>query len=106
MTPDDVRRAGRSLAGFSAALVEEERALKGFLHARMYDAAPVQAVRRRAQQMLAGLFAAYRDDPHRLPEYWRPAADGLTATLRARLPQFPDGAEQMRLPAAGSPVPA
>jgi dGTPase len=80
---DDVRRAGRSLAGFSAALQEQERALKAFLHACMYDAAPVQAVRGRAQQVLAGLFAAYRDDPRRLPEPWRPATADPTATLRA-----------------------
>ena len=82
-TADDVRGFGRSLSGFSAALQEEERALKAFLHARMYDAAPVQAVRGRAQQMLASLFAAYRDDPRRLPELWRPATDDPTSTLRA-----------------------
>ena len=33
----------------------------------MYDAPPVQAVRAEAQAILAALFAAYRDDPARLP---------------------------------------
>ena len=35
---DAVRAAGRPLAGFSDAMAAEERALKAFLHARMYDA--------------------------------------------------------------------
>ena len=58
-----VRGAGRPLAGFSPAMAAEERVLKAFLHARMYDAPEVQAVRDEAQAMLADLFAAYRDDP-------------------------------------------
>ncbi|MGQ0588582.1 MAG: deoxyguanosinetriphosphate triphosphohydrolase [Sphingosinicella sp.] len=82
-TADEVRGAGRSLSGFSAALRDEERALKAFLHARMYDAVPVQAVRGRAQQVLAGLFAAYRGDPRRLPELWRPATNDQPAMMRA-----------------------
>ena len=50
-----VRAAGRALAGFSEAMAAEERALKAFLHARMYDAPEVQAVRAEAQHMLAAL---------------------------------------------------
>ncbi|HVQ08999.1 MAG TPA: deoxyguanosinetriphosphate triphosphohydrolase [Allosphingosinicella sp.] len=67
-----VRAAGRPLAGFSAALAAEEKVLKAFLHARMYEAPEVQAVREEAQAILAALFAAYRDDPALLPEEWRP----------------------------------
>ena len=33
--------------------------------------------------MLAGLFAAYRDDPARLPPEWRPASADPAAVLRA-----------------------
>ena len=40
-------------------------------------------LRRGAQQMLAGLFAAYRDDPALLPDNWRPNATDEVATLRA-----------------------
>ena len=47
---EEVRAAGRPLAGFSAAMAAEERALKAFLHARMYEAPPVQAVRAEAQR--------------------------------------------------------
>jgi dGTPase len=67
-----VRAAGRPLAGFSAELAEDEKALKAFLHARMYDAPEVQAVREQAQAILAALFAAYRAAPGLLPAEWRP----------------------------------
>jgi dGTPase len=79
---EGVRQAGRALAGFSPPMAAEERQLKAFLYAHMYDAPPVTAVRRAAQSVLAGLFAAYRDDPRRLPEDWRPASDDPVATLR------------------------
>ena len=69
-----VRGAGRPLAGFSAAMAAEESALKAFLHARMYDAPSVQAIRVEAQRLLAALFKAYRADPALLPAEWRPRA--------------------------------
>jgi dGTPase len=73
-TIDDVRSAGRQLAGFSAELQQEERALKRFLYERMYNSPGMTAIRTEAQRVVAGLFAAYRDDPSLLPESWR--ADG------------------------------
>ena len=79
----DLRAAGRALVGFSEEMAAEERALKRFLYAHMYDAAPVKIVRTRAQQMLAGLFAAYRNYPALLPENWRPSATDAVSTLRA-----------------------
>ena len=82
-TVEDVRRAGRALAGFSPAMAADEAVLKRFLHARMYNAPPVMAVRDQAQAVVARLFAAYRDDPRRLPEGWLPAEADGTATLRA-----------------------
>lgn len=82
-TVDDVRNARRPLAGFSQALAAEEAVLKRFLHVRMYNAPPVTAVRDQAQGIVAGLFAAYRDDPGRLPPGWlEPESDEVT-TLRA-----------------------
>jgi dGTPase len=80
--PDDVRAAGRPLAGFSEELAGEERALKRFLWERMYDAPAVQPIRRRAQVVIANLFAAYRGDPALLPAQWRPAGADEVATLR------------------------
>ncbi len=82
-TADDVRGAGRSLAGFSPAMAAQEAVLKRFLHARMYNAPPVTAVRDQAQALVARLFAAYRDDPARLPPEWLPSQPGEVAMLRS-----------------------
>ena len=73
-TIDDVRAAGRCLAGFSTALAEEERELKGFLYDRLYGSPELNAVREEAQRVVYGLAAAYRDDPSKLPDGWRRAA--------------------------------
>jgi dGTPase len=80
---DDVRAAGRPLTGFSEAVAAGEKALKTFLYRRMYNAPAVAAVREEAQRVLAGLAAAYRDDPRLLPEEWRPQEPDRVATLRA-----------------------
>jgi dGTPase len=80
-SPDDVRSAGRQLARFSSALSEEERALKHFLYTRLYNAAELVPVRMEAQRVVAGLFAAYRDDPSLLPVDWR-TEQGETQRLR------------------------
>ncbi len=79
----DIRAMDGPLAGFSEPMAVEERRLKGFLWGHMYDAPPVRAVKTQAQQVVAGLFAAYRDDPHLLPAEWRPAGSEPVATLRA-----------------------
>jgi len=82
-TIEEVRGAGRQLAGFSEAMAAEEKQLKAFLHARMYEAPQVKAVREEAQQILALLFAAYRADPALLPSEWRPGSSDPTAVARA-----------------------
>jgi len=82
-TVDDVRGAGRPLAGFSADLAAEEAVLKRFLHTRMYNAPPVTAERDQAQAVVARLFAAYCEDPGRLPPDWRPPRADAVTTLRA-----------------------
>jgi dGTPase len=79
---DEVRRAGRRLAGFSAEMAAQERVLKRFLHDHMYDATEVKAVRVEAQEILTSLFAAYRDDPDLLPPEWRPESDDRVAVVR------------------------
>jgi dGTPase len=82
-TAQDVRGAGRPLAGFSAAVAEEERQLKAFLYAKMYRSPPILAIQNEARKVLAGLFAAYRADPGLLPPQWRlQDADDTAATRR------------------------
>jgi dGTPase len=76
-TIDDVRRSGRALGGFSEALAAEERDLKRFLYARLYDAPELNAVREEAERVVSNLAAAYRDDPSLLPEPWQRSGDRL-----------------------------
>ena len=82
-TAGEVRAAGRPLAGFSDGMAADERTLKAFLHAHMYEAPQVQAVRGEAQRILSLLFAAYRDDPARMPPEWRPRSSDPVAISRA-----------------------
>ena len=70
-TIDDVRGAGLALAGFSAGIAEEERALKRFLYEKLYDSAELRSVRDEAQRVVANLAAAYRNDPPLLPPGWQ-----------------------------------
>ncbi|MEA3032352.1 MAG: dGTPase [Sphingomonadales bacterium] len=80
---DEVRAAGRALAGFSAELAADERRLKAFLHEKMYNAPPVAAVRVEAQRVLTGLWDAYAADPSLLPPDRRAQEGGRVAELRA-----------------------
>ena len=70
-TIEDVRAAGRQLAGFSQTLGEEERQLKRFLYDRLYGLPELRPVRDEAQKVVADLAAAYRADPSLLPADWR-----------------------------------
>ena len=74
-TIDDVRDAGRQLAGFSEAMAEEEEGLKRLLYARLYGAEELDPVRHEAQRVVANLAAAYRSDPALLPAEWQGGAD-------------------------------
>ena len=68
---EDVRAAGRALVGFSEQFAEEERTLKRFLYARLYESPQLEQVREEAERIVANLAAAYRDDPELLPEAWQ-----------------------------------
>jgi dGTPase len=70
-TIDDVRSAGRQLAGFSPDLAQGERELKRFLYANLYNAPRLVAVKEGAQRVVTGLAKTYRADPALLPPEWR-----------------------------------
>jgi dGTPase len=70
-TIDEVRAAGRQLAGFSADLQAEERALKRHLYEHLYDSAALRPVRIEAQRIIADLARCYRDHPEHLPPGWQ-----------------------------------
>jgi dGTPase len=70
-TIDEVRAAGKPLAGFSEGLGAEERELKRFLYGRLYGLPELQPVRKEAERVVADLADAYRANPALLPEWWQ-----------------------------------
>ncbi len=79
---DEVRSAGRQLAGFSPDLEAEEKTLKRFLYARLYNAAELLAVRTEAQRVVTGLANAYLSDPALLPAEWRTDTEPVAKVRR------------------------
>ncbi len=77
----DVRAAGRALVGFSPAIEAEERELKRFLYARLYNSAALTPIRIEAQRIVADLAAAYRASAAPLPPGWQ---RGTSETARLR----------------------
>jgi len=73
---DEVRNAGRQLAGFSAGMAEQERSLKAFMYKKLYYHHEQVAASQRARDVVARLFAAYSQDHSLMPPEWQ-----------ARLPQ-------------------
>ncbi len=74
-TLDEVRGAGRPLAGFSTEVAAEERALKRCLYANLYNAPALQPVRIEAQRVVTNLARAYLADPRLLPDAWHRGDD-------------------------------
>ncbi len=69
----DVRAAGQVLAHFSSGMREAERELKRFMYANLYHHPSQLAAADAAHTVVAGLFAAYRDDPRLMPAEWAEA---------------------------------
>ncbi|WP_084446027.1 deoxyguanosinetriphosphate triphosphohydrolase [Sphingomonas sp. TDK1] len=72
-TVEDVRHAGRCLAGFSPTMRDAERGLKRFMYANLYHHPSQLAAAASARQVVAGLFAGYVADPALMPAEWREA---------------------------------
>lgn len=70
---DEVRAAGRCLAGFSDEMRDAERGLKRFMYDNLYHHPSQLAAADAAQAVIAGLFGAYAGDPTLLPAEWREA---------------------------------
>ncbi|MFC7536607.1 deoxyguanosinetriphosphate triphosphohydrolase [Sphingomonas sp. GCM10030256] len=69
-TIDQVRDCGQPLVGLSEALAAEERDLKRFLYARLYNAPPLQPIRHEAERIVTNLAQAYLAEPRLLPDGW------------------------------------
>ena len=75
---DEVRGAGRMLAGFSPEMAERERRLKAFMYDRLYHHDQQMRTAERAKGVVAQLYAAYDQDPSLMPDGWQarlPAAE-------------------------------
>src|SRR5580704_39803 len=81
---DDVRQAKTSVAGFSPATAEADRAIKSFLKLRMYRHARVMHVMDQAAAVVRDLFARYSAHPGDLPAEWSEGLDHLEEAARAR----------------------
>ncbi len=81
---DAVRRHGAPLIAFSPAMREHGRALKAFLHARMYRHHKVNRMASKARRTVAELFALFIDEPHCLPAEWQARCDGSRTQTTAR----------------------
>ncbi len=83
-TLSDIRSNPIALAGFSPAMAAEERGLKRFMYDRLYYHPDQLAAADKARDVVAGLFAAYRAEPTRLPPDWQEKLpDDETGRLRA-----------------------
>ena len=81
---DEVRAAGEPLAGFSLAMAEADRAIKGFLYPRMYRHERVMRVMTQAEGVVRDLFGRYLSCPADLPPEWIQDLADIDETARAR----------------------
>ncbi|SMQ60658.1 dGTPase [Altererythrobacter xiamenensis] len=68
---EEIRDAGRQLAGFSPAFAVEERGLKKFMYERLYYHPEQIGAAERAGDVVARLFAAYAQDFSLMPAEWQ-----------------------------------
>jgi dGTPase len=67
---DDVRHAGRTIAGFSPQMARDERALKAYMYANLYHHDAQLAAADAAETVIAGLYDAYAHDPQLIDADW------------------------------------
>ncbi|MGB3806777.1 MAG: deoxyguanosinetriphosphate triphosphohydrolase [Erythrobacter sp.] len=68
---EEVRGAGRQLAGFSPEMAEHERTLKAFMYEKLYYHPEQVAAAERARDTVARLFVAYSQDASLMPDEWQ-----------------------------------
>ena len=81
---DDVRALGRPVAAFSDRMRDNDRALKRFLHERMYRHYRVNRMSHKARRVVHELFQLFIAEPECLPSEWRAAAACGDRTASAR----------------------
>jgi dGTPase len=83
----DVRNAEGQVGSFSAAMVEADRAIKGFLNPRMYRHPRVMGIMTDAEGVVCDLFNRYVASPDEMPAEW---AGRVTGDEAARLRAIAD----------------
>jgi dGTPase len=81
---DDVRHAGQAVAGFSPAMAEADRAIKGFLYPRMYRHQRIMRIMGDAERLVCGLFAHYLERRGDMPAEWAQTTDEADEAARLR----------------------
>ncbi len=82
---DDVRALGHPVAAFSEAMRDNDRALKRFLHDRMYRHYRVNRMSHKARRVVRELFQLFVAEPECLPSDWRAVAACGDAAVSARI---------------------
>ncbi|MEI7806141.1 MAG: deoxyguanosinetriphosphate triphosphohydrolase [Hyphomicrobiales bacterium] len=80
----DVRSAGKPLGGFSHAMLEADKSIKGFLYPRMYRHARVMRVMDEAEGVVRDLFAHYAKTPADMGAEWAEGVDPADESSRVR----------------------
>jgi dGTPase len=75
-TVDEVRRLGAPAAAFSEEMRNHDRALKRFLHERMYRHYRVNRMSSKARRVVRELFRLFLAEPECLPGEWRAQTRG------------------------------
>ena len=81
---DEVRHAGQPVAGFSPAMAEADRAIKGFLYPRMYRHERIMRIMGDAEGLVCALFARYLERRGDMPAEWAQTADEADEGARLR----------------------
>jgi dGTPase len=80
----EVRAAAEPVVGFSQAMAEADRAIKGFLYPHMYRHPRIMRIMGDAEDVVRNLFAHYLDRTHEMPAEWLAGLDDGDAVGRAR----------------------
>ena len=84
-SPADVRGLGRGVVAFSAEMRENDRALRGFLLARMYRHFRVNRMTSKARRVVGELFRLFLAEPECLPTEWARLVDKAGTATTARV---------------------
>jgi dGTPase len=72
---DDVRQAQHPVAAFSPDIAAADRAIKQFLHTRMYHHSRIMRIMGNAETIIRDLFGRYLDNPAAIPTHWAAAGE-------------------------------